>query len=102
MHKTRNDLPDNIRKAAIDLLQTRLADAVDLVTQAKQAHWNVKGPSFVSLHDLMDLDQPEVLVGAARDLGEDVGSDLVTHIRRPVDRRSRCLAEGGERGWIST
>ena len=54
MHKTRNDLPDNIRKAAIDLLQARLADAVDLVTQAKQAHWNVKGPSFVSLHDLFE------------------------------------------------
>lgn len=54
MHKTRNDLPDNIRKAAIDLLQVRLADAVDLVTQAKQAHWNVKGPSFASLHDLFE------------------------------------------------
>jgi starvation-inducible DNA-binding protein len=54
MHKTRNDLPDNIRKAVIDLLQARLADAVDLVTQANQAHWNVKGPSFVGLHDLFE------------------------------------------------
>jgi starvation-inducible DNA-binding protein len=54
MHETRNDLPDNIRKAAIDLLQARLADVVDLVTQAKQAHWNVKGPSFVGLHDLFE------------------------------------------------
>jgi starvation-inducible DNA-binding protein len=54
MHKTRNDLPDNIRKAAIDVLQARLADAVDLITQAKQAHWNVKGPSFVGLHDLFE------------------------------------------------
>jgi starvation-inducible DNA-binding protein len=45
MYPTRNDLPDNTRKAAIELLQKRLADVVDLATQAKQAHWNVKGPT---------------------------------------------------------
>lgn len=54
MHKTKIDLPDNVRKAAIGLLQARLADAVDLGTQAKQAHWNVKGPSFIALHELFD------------------------------------------------
>ena len=60
MHKTRNDLPDNIRKAAIDLLQARLADAVDLVTQAKQAHWNVKGPQFIAIHEMLDEFRTEV------------------------------------------
>lgn len=54
MHKTRNDLAQNIRGAMIDLLQARLADAVDLSTQAKQAHWNVKGPNFKGLHELFD------------------------------------------------
>ena len=54
MHKTRIDLAEAVRKAAIALLQARLADAVDLATQAKQAHWNVKGPSFISLHELFD------------------------------------------------
>lgn len=54
MHKTKIDIPDNIRKAVIELLQARLADAVDLATQAKQAHWNVKGPSFIALHELFD------------------------------------------------
>ena len=54
MYKSRIDLPDNVRKAAIELLQPRLADAVDLATQAKQAHWNVKGPSFIALHELFD------------------------------------------------
>ena len=54
MYPTRNDLPDNIRKAAIQLLQSRLADVVDLGTQAKQAHWNVKGPNFIALHELFD------------------------------------------------
>ena len=54
MYKTRIDLPDNVRKAAIEFLQARLADAVDLTTQAKQAHWNVKGPNFIALHELFD------------------------------------------------
>lgn len=38
MHKTKIDIPDNTRKAVIELLQARLADSVDLATQAKQAH----------------------------------------------------------------
>jgi starvation-inducible DNA-binding protein len=31
-----------------------LADTIDLKTQAKQAHWNVKGPEFFQLHGLFD------------------------------------------------
>jgi starvation-inducible DNA-binding protein len=54
MHKTRNDLAANTRGAVINLLQARLADAIDLSTQAKQAHWNVKGPHFIGLHELFD------------------------------------------------
>jgi starvation-inducible DNA-binding protein len=54
MHKTRNDLAANTRGAMINLLQARLADAIDLSTQTKQAHWNVKGPHFIGLHELFD------------------------------------------------
>ncbi len=54
MHDTRIDLPSNVRGTAIGLLQARLADAVDLASQAKQAHWNVKGPNFMALHELFD------------------------------------------------
>ena len=36
------------------VLQERLADSIDLVSQAKQAHWNVKGPDFIALHELFD------------------------------------------------
>jgi starvation-inducible DNA-binding protein len=61
MYPTRNDLPDNTRKAAIELLQKRLADVVDLATQAKQAHWNVKGPNFIALHELFDSVASEVV-----------------------------------------
>ncbi len=54
MHKTRIDLAEKARRKTADLLNARLADAIDLQTQAKQAHWNVKGPSFIALHELFD------------------------------------------------
>jgi starvation-inducible DNA-binding protein len=54
MHKTKNDLPEKVRTQIIALLQERLAEAVDLASQAKQAHWNVKGPAFIALHQLFD------------------------------------------------
>ena len=60
MHKTRNDLPDNTRKAMIALLNARVIDAIDLRLAVKQAHWNVKGPNFIALHELFDQIQARV------------------------------------------
>ncbi len=54
MFKTKNDLSEAIRTKMIELLNARLADAIDLQTQTKQAHWNVKGPQFIALHELFD------------------------------------------------
>ncbi|TLY69823.1 MAG: DNA starvation/stationary phase protection protein Dps [Gammaproteobacteria bacterium] len=54
MFDTRNDLPANVRTKVIELLNARLADAIDLGTQTKHAHWNVKGPNFIALHELFD------------------------------------------------
>lgn len=54
MWNTPIDLPVKTRKAMIDLLQVRLADALDLWSQAKYAHWNVKGANFMALHELFD------------------------------------------------
>jgi starvation-inducible DNA-binding protein len=54
MFNTKNDLSEAVRAKAIALLNARLADAIDLQTQTKQAHWNVKGPSFIALHELFD------------------------------------------------
>jgi starvation-inducible DNA-binding protein len=51
---TKNDLPEDKRVEVIGLLNQRLAEAIDLQTQCKQAHWNVKGPSFIALHKLFD------------------------------------------------
>jgi starvation-inducible DNA-binding protein len=54
MFETRNDLPLATRTKAVRLLNARLADAIDLGTQTKHAHWNVKGPNFIALHELFD------------------------------------------------
>jgi starvation-inducible DNA-binding protein len=54
MHTTRNDLPAATRRKVGALLQARLADAIDLSLAAKQAHWNVRGPHFIALHELFD------------------------------------------------
>jgi starvation-inducible DNA-binding protein len=54
MYETENDLPRNRRSELNILMNQRLADAVDLQMQMKQAHWNVKGPAFISLHELFD------------------------------------------------
>ncbi len=54
MHSTRNDIPADKREKIIGLLNARLAETIDLSLQAKQAHWNVKGPSFIALHELFD------------------------------------------------
>lgn len=51
---TQNSLDEGMRTQVRDLLNHRLADAVDLAAQAKQAHWNVKGPQFSALHLLFD------------------------------------------------
>lgn len=54
MNPTKNDMPENNRSKVVALCQDRLADAIDLQTMCKQAHWNVKGPQFRGLHELFD------------------------------------------------
>jgi starvation-inducible DNA-binding protein len=54
MYETENDIPKTQREPLIALMTQRLADAIDLQLQMKQAHWNVKGPNFIGLHELFD------------------------------------------------
>src|SRR5262245_61085534 len=51
---TRVDLPDASRDRPLAMLNAPLADTFDLMSQAKQAHWNVKGKDFYQLHLLFD------------------------------------------------
>ena len=54
LYATKNDLSEATRTEVISLLNQRLAESIDLQTQCKQAHWNVKGPAFIGLHKLFD------------------------------------------------
>jgi starvation-inducible DNA-binding protein len=72
---TRNSLPKHIRSEIVTILNARLADATDLYTQTKHAHWNVKGSDFLQLHELFDtlaadlLEHADLLAERATALG---------------------------------
>jgi starvation-inducible DNA-binding protein len=54
MFKTRIDMEAKTRQQLVELLNAQLADTFDMFSQMKQAHWNVKGPQFIALHELFD------------------------------------------------
>jgi starvation-inducible DNA-binding protein len=53
-YPTRIDLPQAVRSQVVTILNQTLAASLDLKTQIKQAHWNVKGKDFFQLHELFD------------------------------------------------
>jgi starvation-inducible DNA-binding protein len=52
---TRIDIPAENRQQIVEILNARLADTLDLYTQTKFAHWNVKGKDFYQVHLLFDV-----------------------------------------------
>lgn len=54
LHKTALSLKSKDREKTVVLLNALLADLSDLYSQTKQAHWNVRGPQFIMLHELFD------------------------------------------------
>ena len=72
-YATRIDLPAAARTKSVSLLNRQLADLVDLFTQIKQAHWNVKGMHFIALHELFDK-----LAEEAEDYVDDVAERVTT------------------------
>lgn len=72
LRETYNDLPESTRARMVGLLNQLLADAIDLHSQVKQAHWNVRGVHFQSFHELFD-EVAEPLPGFADELAERVG-----------------------------
>ncbi len=47
-------IKSNTKAQMIALLNAQLADAIDLALDVKQAHWNVRGPTFIAVHELLD------------------------------------------------
>jgi starvation-inducible DNA-binding protein len=89
-HETSNDLPEGVREQVATLLNERLADAIDLTTQTKQAHWNVKGPQFISLHKLFDD------IHAAVDEYADLLAERVVQLGGVAEGTARIVAERSE------
>jgi len=81
MHHTSVSIPEKTRIELVTALNMSLASTADLYNQLKQAHWNVKGPNFISLHKLFDdiasgmLSQSDTIAERVTSLG---GSTLAT------------------------
>jgi starvation-inducible DNA-binding protein len=82
LFRTHHDLPAKVRAQVVPILVQHLADTTDLFTQVKTAHWNVKGPHFIALHELFDKlaeeleDQADTLAERATALGGLVAGSL--------------------------
>jgi starvation-inducible DNA-binding protein len=87
LFSTKNDLPADARARLVDLLNGRLADCIDLQTQCKQAHWNVKGPSFIGLHKLFDDINTDVKEYV------DLLAERVVQLGGVAEGTARCAAE---------
>jgi starvation-inducible DNA-binding protein len=117
MPATKNDVPMKVRREMVTLLNARLADAIDLCMQLKQAHWNVKGMEFYALHLLFDkiydsteeaidlIAERAVTLGGVAEGTIEAVSNGTTLPRYPLDpgqskahleRISRSLATFGE------
>ncbi|HXS40581.1 MAG TPA: DNA starvation/stationary phase protection protein Dps [Stellaceae bacterium] len=59
-YRTENNLPSNTKTTSINILNARLAEAIDLALLTKQAHWNIKGPQFIALHEMIDGFRTEI------------------------------------------
>jgi starvation-inducible DNA-binding protein len=93
MNKPMTDLDERTRRKMIDLLNQQLADVLDVGLQAKQAHWNVKGPHFIGLHELFDK-VAEDLEGFTDEIAEravEIGGTALGTVQ-VVSRNSRLPA----------
>jgi len=116
LNPTKNNLAPEARTKMVELLNSRLADAIDLFNMTKQAHWNVKGPNFIALHELFDdvaerledhvdliAERAVILGGIAQGTTQAVGENTsLTPFPRDlqganavVDRLSSALADFG-------
>ena len=87
LNPTKHGLDADTRQASVELLNARLADVIDLELQAKQAHWNVKGPQFIALHKLFDE------INEAVEEYVDLIAERITQLGGVAEGTARAVAE---------
>lgn len=87
-HWTRNDLSEAVRSRVVALGNALVADAIDLMLQAKQARWNVKGRAFLPLHELFGdiAEETEAHVDTLAERVAQLGGIAVGTLRIVADR----------------
>ncbi|HSY75144.1 MAG TPA: DNA starvation/stationary phase protection protein Dps [Dongiaceae bacterium] len=107
MNKTRNTLPPPVRKEAITVLNVTVADLFDLFARIKQAHWNVRGTTFIGLHKLLDefaariLNHIDLAAERATALGGVVEGTLRETVRHSqLKKKEEPLSISGMHDWI--
>lgn len=92
MHASPSRLPEKSRKKVAEGLQRTLVDALDLHAQVKVAHWNVKGPHFMSYHEMF-----EKLAGAVAEHADAIAERAVT-LGAVVQGSARHVAKSSRLG----
>lgn len=95
----KSTLPDAARQVAGSALQSTLVDLLGISLIGKQAHWNIVGPRFRSIH--LQLDE---LVTVAREAADTV-AERAAALGLPPDGRPETIASafalpGPKDGWI--
>lgn len=83
----RSIVSNDTRDQTTQLLQSTLIDLLDLALQGKQAHWNLLGSRFRSVH--LQLDE---IIESARMASDDVAERIVT-LGKAADGRAKQIAD---------
>jgi starvation-inducible DNA-binding protein len=109
VNKTRNTLPPPVRKEAIVVLNNTVADLFDLFARIKQAHWNVRGTTFIGLHKLLDefadrtLNHIDLAAERATALGGIVEGTLRESVKHShLKKKEEPSSISGMSDWIHT
>lgn len=107
MKPTRNPLPLKSRQIAVNALNTAVAELLDLFARVKQAHWNLRGLSFIGLHRLLDDFAATILkdIDEAAERATALGGIVEGTLREAVKesglgRKEEPASRSGQRDWI--